>query len=483
MYNIPKIIHQTWKTKEIPEQFIDINKKLLELHPDYEYKLWTDKENLDFIKKEYPFLLKLYESYPNNIQRVDLVRYCILHKYGGIFLDLDFLVMRKFDSLINNKQCIFGLEPSKNMENWKKDKIVCNAWMACIPNHPFFKNIIDYSQNEKLDLNDVLSSTGPFFLTECYDNYVDQYKITLLESFYLYPLNYEEVDYYAKKYKNHWSRNKNKDLMSKIKFSFAIHLFEGTWWSEVKKTKNDNNFLNFMLEKTGEIIKYPLISCLCVTQNIHIDRAIECFLSQVYPNLELIIIYENDNRFLKKINNYKNYKNIHSYEIPINPKLTLGDLRNISLDFAYGDYIIQWDDDDFYFPNRIIEQFKRLHTGDNVKKCNLLNSVLSYNYKNNTMYLPKEYYGGFQGSILCKKDMMDTYKTMNLAEDEVVLNKFRSSKYSRKLIYLDNPYLYIYTYHGNNSWDEDHFNNIVSDGKIISNNYYTNMLLDYYKLT
>ena len=80
MYNIPKIIHQTWKIKEIPEQFMDINKKLLELHPDYEYKLWTDKENLDFIKKEYPFLLKLYESYPNNIQRVDLVRYCILHK-------------------------------------------------------------------------------------------------------------------------------------------------------------------------------------------------------------------------------------------------------------------------------------------------------------------------------------------------------------------------------------------------------------------
>ena len=237
MYDIPKIIHQTWKTNEIPEQVIDINKKLLELHPDYEYKLWTDKENLDFIKKEYPFLLKLYESYPNNIQRVDLVRYCILHKYGGIFLDLDFLVLRKFDSLINNKQCVFGLESSKNIENWKKDKIICNAWMACIPNHTFFKNIIDYSQNKKLDLNNVLSSTGPFFLTGCYDNYEDQYKITLLESFYLYPLNYEEIDYYAKKHKNHWSKNKNNDLMSKIKFSFAIHLFEGTWWSDVKKNK------------------------------------------------------------------------------------------------------------------------------------------------------------------------------------------------------------------------------------------------------
>ncbi len=481
MFKIPKIIHQTWKSDKIPDQFKLINNKLLELHPDYEYKLWTDNDNYKFIKNEYPFLLELYESYPKNIQKVDLVRYCILHKYGGIFLDLDFLIIRNFDSLINNKQCVFGLEPNNNTKNWNKDKIICNAWMASIPNHPFFRHIIDNSQNKKLDLNDVLSSTGPFFLTNCYDNYIDQYKITLLESFYLYPLNYEEIDYYAKKYKNHWSKNKGNNLLSKIKFSFAIHLFEGSWWSDVKQTTNSNHFLNFITEKCENVIDYPLISCLCITQNIHIERAIECFLSQNYPNSELIIIYENDNRFIEKINNYKSIHNIKLYEIPINPKLTLGDLRNISLDCSNGEYVIQWDDDDFYFPNRIIEQYKRLHTGTHLKKCNLLDSVLSYSYSDNKMYLPKGYYGGFQGSILCKKDHMDKYVGVNLAEDEIVLNKFRTNKFSRKLVYLNNPYLYIYTYHGNNSWDEDHFNKIISNGTVIENDYYKNMLLNYYK--
>ena len=39
MYDIPKIIHQTWKTNEIPEQFIDIIRHYVYLYGHYVYLL------------------------------------------------------------------------------------------------------------------------------------------------------------------------------------------------------------------------------------------------------------------------------------------------------------------------------------------------------------------------------------------------------------------------------------------------------------
>lgn len=37
----------------------------------------------------YPWFLPTYLSYPYNIQRVDVLRYFILHKLGGIYIDLE----------------------------------------------------------------------------------------------------------------------------------------------------------------------------------------------------------------------------------------------------------------------------------------------------------------------------------------------------------------------------------------------------------
>lgn len=39
---VPKIIHQTWKSKDVPEQWRAAQASCRDLHPDYEYRLWTD---------------------------------------------------------------------------------------------------------------------------------------------------------------------------------------------------------------------------------------------------------------------------------------------------------------------------------------------------------------------------------------------------------------------------------------------------------
>lgn len=103
---IPKIIHQTYKNDSIPTLWQQPQQSCLDLHPDYEYKLWTDKKSREFISAEYvythlrlhgthvdirryPWFLETFDGYPYPIQRADAIRYFVLHHFGGIYIDLD----------------------------------------------------------------------------------------------------------------------------------------------------------------------------------------------------------------------------------------------------------------------------------------------------------------------------------------------------------------------------------------------------------
>ena len=50
---IPKIIHQTWKDNNLPKDFAKWSTECKKLHPDWEYRLWTDHDNREFIQNEY----------------------------------------------------------------------------------------------------------------------------------------------------------------------------------------------------------------------------------------------------------------------------------------------------------------------------------------------------------------------------------------------------------------------------------------------
>ena len=91
---IPKIIHQTWKSRDLPDNFKKWSKIIKDLHPDWEYKLWTDEDNRNFIKNHYSWFLKTYDNYDVHIKRVDAVRYFYLYHYGGVYIDLDFICLK-----------------------------------------------------------------------------------------------------------------------------------------------------------------------------------------------------------------------------------------------------------------------------------------------------------------------------------------------------------------------------------------------------
>jgi mannosyltransferase OCH1-like enzyme len=165
---IPRIIHQTWKTKTLPSNFERWSKSCQDLVPHFKYKLWTDEDNRNLIKDHYPWFLQTYDGYDMHIKRVDAARYFILHRYGGLYLDLDFMCLRKFEHLLKDGHAVFGYQLRKT----NNEGSIANAWMASPPNHPLFHVLIHSLRNHQK--KHVLAATGPNYLTSVIREYIEK---------------------------------------------------------------------------------------------------------------------------------------------------------------------------------------------------------------------------------------------------------------------------------------------------------------------
>ena len=57
---IPRIIHQTWTSRDIPKHLRGYQESWLHKHPDWEYRLWDDAANEALIAEHYPEFLDYY---------------------------------------------------------------------------------------------------------------------------------------------------------------------------------------------------------------------------------------------------------------------------------------------------------------------------------------------------------------------------------------------------------------------------------------
>jgi len=85
-----KIIHQSWKSTRIPKQHVQHVLSWSKYHPDALQVLWTDEDNDNLVKQFYPQYYPTYKNLALVIQRCDLVRLLYLHRYGGVYADLDY---------------------------------------------------------------------------------------------------------------------------------------------------------------------------------------------------------------------------------------------------------------------------------------------------------------------------------------------------------------------------------------------------------
>lgn len=163
---IPKIIHQTYKTTDIPEIWKPGQQACINLHQDdYQYFLWTDELAREFINKEFNWFIDTWDNYKYPIQRADAIRYFALYYYGGIYIDLDDGCKRKLDPLLTVPAFVRKTAPTG----------ISNDVMGSVPNHPFFLKVIQdlekYQRNWLVPYITIMMSTGPLFLSIMWKQY------------------------------------------------------------------------------------------------------------------------------------------------------------------------------------------------------------------------------------------------------------------------------------------------------------------------
>lgn len=134
---------QTWKDREVPEQWKEGPRQTKILMPEYEYTLNTDEDNRRLVADHYPWFLGTFDSFIYPIMRADAIRYMWLHKYGGVYYDLDMCpvksleVLRRYideecehDSGLYLPAVDHGLSP------------VSNFFMASVQGHPFWLAVL-----------------------------------------------------------------------------------------------------------------------------------------------------------------------------------------------------------------------------------------------------------------------------------------------------------------------------------------------------
>ena len=211
----------------------------------------------------------------------------------------------------------------------------------------------------------------------------------------------------------------------------------------------------------------PLVSCLCVTRN-RVDllkRAIACFQFQRYPSKELIVLSEEDDKSTLAYMQQNQGSNIKHIIVDSIPRKSLGSLRNIAIGYASGQYICQWDDDDWYHADRIAKQVSSAF--ENSMHGSILTQWIMYDEEHGQAYLSRRRL--WEGSILVEKNAVLTnniqYPPLQKGED----SEFIGELIRQCQIYeLKSPELYVYTFHGRNTWNREHFNENFMHGKRFS---------------
>lgn len=135
---IPKIFHQIWiGPHEPPPVFKNSQESIKKLHPDWQYKLWTDKDIVRLNLKN----KKFYDESMNYGEKADIARYEILYRYGGVYADVDYVCIKPFDALTHSYEFFAGIQPVCSMA------ILTNCVIGSTSGHPVLYDCIESIKN------------------------------------------------------------------------------------------------------------------------------------------------------------------------------------------------------------------------------------------------------------------------------------------------------------------------------------------------
>jgi len=240
---IPKILHYIWLGKKLPVQYKPFLDTWIKNHPDWTFVFWVDNPenyNLGKLFKDFTFDdLKKYLNAPidnekmividvknltfdnrkffdetrNYGQRSDILKWEVVYRFGGVYIDVDFESIKPLDMLNYMYDFYTGVQPLDTSFIQ-----LGAALFAARPGHPILKHCVETIKDDWYN-NQIIVATGPLHFTKSFcatsmkkdNNLVN----VVLPASYFYPCGYDEQRLPRK----NWIRPE----------SFAVHHWAGSW--------------------------------------------------------------------------------------------------------------------------------------------------------------------------------------------------------------------------------------------------------------
>jgi len=202
---------------------------------------------------------------------------------------------------------------------------------------------------------------------------------------------------------------------------------------------------------------FPLISCICITDNrpLLIQRALACFETQDYPNKELVVSYpKNDSATKILIDQIGSISDIKIVRVERNNTDKLGRARNDAIRVANGEFICIWDDDDWYSTHRISHQYKVIK--DTPFQASICTNIIVFHFKDKKICFPGPRL--WEGTLFCARSVLIRHPYLDKEKGEAEALIYQLLACNNLLPILDESYLYVHIFHGQNSWEENYFN-------------------------
>jgi mannosyltransferase OCH1-like enzyme len=187
---IPKIIHQLWiGPHKMPAKHMQTWR---DKHPTWEYRLWTEEtlKPLVFVNQ------RLIDEMDEWCGKCDIMRYELLHRYGGVFSDADNVCLRALDEAFLAQDSFTCYE-----NELIRGDMLANSIIACTPQNRLMELIVERLRNTPSVARHkteqmAWQTTGPMLFTAVVKEH--RYPITVYPSHYFNPVHYTGIRYEGK---------------------------------------------------------------------------------------------------------------------------------------------------------------------------------------------------------------------------------------------------------------------------------------------
>lgn len=251
--SIPHIFYQSWD-KNLPDVIFNKNKRCI---PDtFIYKRYSMKDIIEYLNEKWPHVMERFNAYDIIQHKIDLWRYCILYDTGGIYMDVDCILMENLNCLLEC-DCFF-------VSNNRGDTNIFNGFLGTYPNNPIYLEIINYM---------VVSSVSHYFF-----NCIELYNI--LNNYITIQINKYEYTFNERRISILWDTCKKDNRFYPYFYDKCILVETNPFYPYIMKGE------------TVDVYKVVLLD-----KNIVSDTIQQKLLN--YPN-EWNIIYETDTDYMLK---------------------------------------------------------------------------------------------------------------------------------------------------------------------------------------